>query len=197
MGNLELFLPLTARILWAVPPWSQPKGCSITSCGGTAFIPLGITVFLTNISLRQLSAISTVARASVQSHTLIKHNLAERVKARTNQALLCSAAGLSWREFPQKESHAFHRSLPVSAPSESSFACNSVLPTKPEVLKDKEVSDRQKKLIYFPRGKKNLQILETWENMSDLESGEVEIWCIEVGPKARKDPAWEQIYTSY
>ena len=34
--------------------------------------------------------------------------------------------------------------------------------------------------------RKNPQILETLENMSDLESGEVEIWYTEVGPKARK-----------
>lgn len=61
----------------------------------------------------------------------------------------------------------------MPAPSESSFTCNSVLPTKPEVLKNKEVSDRQKK-VAFQEGKGS-QILETWENMSDLESGEVEI----------------------
>lgn len=72
-------------------PFSLPESCrqlllevsqrAITppAVVGSGFIPTGITVFLTNSSLRQLSVISTVARASGQSYTLIKHNLAERV----------------------------------------------------------------------------------------------------------------------
>lgn len=90
-------LPESCRLL--LPEASQ-RVITPPAVVGSGFIPTGITVFLTNSSLRQLSVISTVARASVQSHTLIKHNLAERVKTWTDSAPSWGAHHCSWTEFP-------------------------------------------------------------------------------------------------
>lgn len=91
------WLPESCRLLF---PKANERAITPPAVVGSGFIPTGITVFLTNSSLRQLSVISTVAQASVQSHTLIKHNLAERAKTWTNWAPLWGTDGLSWREFP-------------------------------------------------------------------------------------------------
>lgn len=125
-----LCLPASCRLLLlevsqrAAPP---------PAVEGSGAIPTGITVFLTNHSLRQLSAISTVARASGQSHTLIKHNLVEQVKTRTNEAPLWRTPGSSRRELPPNQSRALRRNLDfLSAPPGSPLACNAVQPATPE-----------------------------------------------------------------
>lgn len=74
-------------------PGARQREITRPAVAGSRFIPTGITVFLTNSSLRQLSVISTVARASGPSYTLIKHNLAEQVKTRTNEAPLWGERG--------------------------------------------------------------------------------------------------------